>query len=262
MNEENKHGKLLFTTNYDMFQLSKQNRIVNKEHLRTLINAIEKNNQLDVNPIIVNSEFEVINGQHRLLAAKHLNVPIYYIQKDSNDIHEDYILTANMYQRSTRPSDSIRYYSECRNNHDYIILKKCQKNVNIPPGAMANLIGANVNYRKNGRVINEGEFKLKYPDVIIFDLLERYKNIVAIIKNYPLSLKNIWHSPHFCGAFQEIYTLAGWNWEIFEKKVRLHWKLLDVRLYSRDDWKKRFLEVYNKGARLYILNDNEETKDD
>ncbi len=72
------------TKNYSMFKLREDNRAegVRPSHVKVLVESIKKKNLLDMCPILVNSDFEVINGQHRLKAAEELGVDIYYEQDD------------------------------------------------------------------------------------------------------------------------------------------------------------------------------------
>src|SRR5690606_774965 len=67
------------TTDYSIFGEIESNREVDLRHVRKLMKAIEKRNLLHLNPIIVDEQNRVIEGQHRLEAAKQLQVPIYYI---------------------------------------------------------------------------------------------------------------------------------------------------------------------------------------
>lgn len=110
------------TKDYSLFKLRNDNREhgINKTHLDYLIEKIKLRNLLDLNPIIVNEDFEVINGQHRLEAAKRLNLPIYYrvIEKCSA---KD-IIDLN-FSKSWTMSDYLHFY--CENNYEeYIKLKE------------------------------------------------------------------------------------------------------------------------------------------
>lgn len=66
------------TTNYGMFNFSPLNRPVDPRHLAKLVSAIREKNLLRDNPIAVDRNGFVVDGQHRLKAAEQLGVPIYY----------------------------------------------------------------------------------------------------------------------------------------------------------------------------------------
>lgn len=83
------------TINYSQFKTVKGNRGIYKPHLLRLISSIERNNILPENPIIVNDKMEVIDGQHRLEAAKTLAFPIFYVVKEGARLNEVQLLNAN-----------------------------------------------------------------------------------------------------------------------------------------------------------------------
>lgn len=73
------------TKDYKMFKYMTDNRPIDKGHVNRLIASIKSRNLLEYTPIIVDKTFNVIDGQHRLEAAKALGVPIYYKVQESND---------------------------------------------------------------------------------------------------------------------------------------------------------------------------------
>lgn len=69
-------GKIYSTSNYSKFKYLDGNRKINKNHKKRLIISMGKRN-LKV-PIIVNEKMQLIDGQHRLEAARDLKLPICY----------------------------------------------------------------------------------------------------------------------------------------------------------------------------------------
>ncbi len=77
------------TTEYDLFGLIPCNRPIYPQHLKRLISAIESNNMLRQHPIRVRPNGMVLDGQHRLMAAQELGIPIYYyIDEDKTDLKD------------------------------------------------------------------------------------------------------------------------------------------------------------------------------
>lgn len=67
------------TKRYDQFKMLLDNRQTARGHINKLKDAITSNPEiLKAQPILVNENMEVIDGQHRLLAASELGIPIYY----------------------------------------------------------------------------------------------------------------------------------------------------------------------------------------
>ena len=65
------------TNDYSLFSILKGNRSINKAHLNRLKKSIQEES-LCV-PIIVNENYEIIDGQNRYSAWKELELPVYYI---------------------------------------------------------------------------------------------------------------------------------------------------------------------------------------
>jgi hypothetical protein len=106
------------TTNYDQFKKLIGNAPVNPEHLVSLISAIEDKNLLRHRPILVNEKMEVVDGQHRLEAAKRLGIPIFYIVAKDIGIHE--IATLNSNQRNWKMEHYLHLFCEHVKNEEYI----------------------------------------------------------------------------------------------------------------------------------------------
>lgn len=96
------------TKNYDQFKSITSNRELDELHVKRLMASIEKNNLLELNPIIVNENMEIIDGQHRLEAARRLNVPVFY---NTGDVSEEDISTLNSVSKRWSAMDYINYYT-------------------------------------------------------------------------------------------------------------------------------------------------------
>lgn len=87
--------KILSTKNYDDFKFVQANRELNEKHVDELTASIKRRNLLAVNPCIVGDDMEVIDGQHRIEAAKRLKETIYYF-KATGLTHLDIIALNNV----------------------------------------------------------------------------------------------------------------------------------------------------------------------
>jgi hypothetical protein len=96
------------TKDYSIFKDFSSNREVDHKHVNRLVRAIEKRNLLHVNPIVVDKNMCVIDGQHRLAAAQILNVEIFYIIEDIN--RKD-ISMLNSNQKNWNAMDYINFYT-------------------------------------------------------------------------------------------------------------------------------------------------------
>jgi hypothetical protein len=79
-------GFIQETKNYDLFKFMEGNREVNSAHLKKIIESMQE--QYLISPIIVNEDFEIMDGQHRFSSCKELGAPILFIQIKGYGINE------------------------------------------------------------------------------------------------------------------------------------------------------------------------------
>ncbi len=97
------------TKEYSKFKHLKGNRPIQKYHLKKLKQSIEKDNCLNLHPIIVNKNFEIIDGQHRLEVAKQLDLDIFFIQSES--VKDEHFIEGNVNQKSLEVENYIDYFA-------------------------------------------------------------------------------------------------------------------------------------------------------
>lgn len=99
------------TMDYDKFRFIKGNRNVSHPHIKSLAKAMENDDLHEYDPIIVNEKFEVIDGQHRLIARKLLNKKVCYIVVPKNGRSDlSIIQNLNSHQKNWTNEDSLRSY--------------------------------------------------------------------------------------------------------------------------------------------------------
>lgn len=96
------------TKNYDIFQKHPANTPINQKLVENLKDSISIKDMLRYRPIIVNEEMQVIDGQHRLEAAKSLDVPVYFLVHKASDDADMILLNAT--QRTWKLVDYYNYH--------------------------------------------------------------------------------------------------------------------------------------------------------
>lgn len=97
------------TMNYLQFKTVKGNRDINDSHVKRLAESINKNGYLGY-PILVSTNMEILDGQHRFMALKSLEKPIPFEIRSSMDIKD--IQALNAVSRTWGIMDYIKSYSE------------------------------------------------------------------------------------------------------------------------------------------------------
>lgn len=141
------------TSDLSQFTFTEENRKVRTDHLKELIESIRSCNLLDMRPITVNEKMEVIDGQHRLMAARHLNLPIYY--KVEKGLDSDHMIALNL-SRQWNHADYLNHYVQ-RGFPEYLKFQEFIKSQQLRiPVALTLLMGNGYSVRKDFR---EGRFK-------------------------------------------------------------------------------------------------------
>lgn len=169
--------KVYKTQNYGIFKSLVGNRELNKMHVLRLTSAVMKENLLAENPIIVNSNFEVIDGQHRLEVARANDLEIYYVIHPDLDIASVQMLNWTVLKWSTK--DFLDSYVE-RGYTEYIKLQEYANRTGMSlsicrlilggKGATLDTEGLRVRFQA-------GEFKVENPE-----LGEMFANIIEDLR--------------------------------------------------------------------------------
>jgi len=121
------------TNDLTIFKKSEGNRPVNPLHVRRLSQSIETFGML-FNPIIVNEQYEVIDGQHRLEAARLAKSPVYYLIAPKYGLKQ--IQALNLNQKNWTQKDFMEAYASMglksyiqlkrfKDRHPYFSLTDC-----------------------------------------------------------------------------------------------------------------------------------------
>ena len=96
------------TNDYSKFKIMKGNRNVNKLHVKRLKESFKEKYLLT--PIVVNQDYEIIDGQHRFQAAKEMNLPVNFIICNDYSLKEVQLLNTNM--KNWKKEDYLNAYCD------------------------------------------------------------------------------------------------------------------------------------------------------
>lgn len=166
---------------YEKFNMLEQNRNLNRNHINKIKNSIQKHGYLTSNPIIVDSDMNIIDGQHRFVACQEMGLPINYEVIDDS---ENMIIDLNTTQRKWSINDYIKYYAVKDKNPNYervlTLIKKYKTSVET-----ILLIGLGKSSSGGlSDIIKSGQLKFGIDNILRVD--EQFKNISSIAKNAKL----------------------------------------------------------------------------
>lgn len=234
---------ILKTLDFSLFKFRKDNRQeINENHVKKLIESIKNRNLLEFRPIIINNDYEVMDGQHRLMAAKSLGVDIYY--KIEKKIKPEDMIQLNL-SKSWSMNDYLNFYIQ-RNFDDYVALYNFMKKNNLSLSiALSIVCGKSSKVYSN---FKNGKFKFIKED--IDSILLNCRECIAFIKKNQKATQVTYTSTfRFWKALiklmnDENFNLEKWN-ENFQKMVdkfscRTTWEgyyriMVDIHNYRNTD---------------------------
>jgi hypothetical protein len=220
------------TTNYSMFKEFSSNREIDEKHVRKLVREIQNRNLLAVNPILVDHNMHVVDGQHRLEAAKVLGVPIFYIV---GDVRRDDISKINSNQKNWGLMDYLNYYT-IEGKKAYLQISNLINHYpRITHSALVALSDPELTRSsdkiKNG-LLDTGniEFARQVCEVIMH-LHELYGYEFVFDSKFPLALGSAMDNENFdLGTMYEKIAISPRSF---------------VRCHSSKEYKKMIEEIYN-----------------
>lgn len=227
------------TMDYGKFVLCDYNRVaIDARHVELLKESIQENNQLDTHPIIVTEDFKVINGQHRLLAAKSLGVPIYYKVIATPNAKD--IALENM-AKGWGPNDYFNLYLK-HGYPEYVklneFMKKTGLNLKFAYSILENSSGVGPSWRR----LKSGEYVFKESATEEHVLIA--SDSVKLIKQYIFEKTIFLDSVRVWRAIIHLAATDGFD----KKRWFSNLKKLSSRVTIQptiDAYRKMFFHIYN-----------------
>ena len=243
-------NKVYKTNDLSIFKTIDGNRVPNLQHIRRLADSI-RSYGMKCNPILVNERLEVIDGQHRLLAAKETESFVYYIIVNGYSLNE--VHTLNLNQKNWVKKDFMDGYANM-GVHSYIKLKKfVEKNydftftdcINMCSNVTASANSISNKHRGDGKTVNlievfeEGTWVGKD-----FELAQDWANKIRMIKPYYSG----YNRSQFVGTMVYLFKNEKFDFNEFMHKVRLQPTAL-VDCANREQHKTLIEDIYNYRSR-------------
>lgn len=235
--------KLETTKDYNLFRFHKEQRPINPHHVKGLRQSMEKLGFLPSKPLqcVRNcSALILIDGHHRLEAARSLGLPVTFVVEESAD--RETVTLVNSKTKAWGMGDFIR--SQCvRGNAEY---KKLRTYIEggLPTGIAANLLvgrSAAGNGSASARV-RDGSYKVvttKQADALL-DFINALKGSCAHVQN-----------AHFIKALSLVWYVKEFDMGTFKARMLTNPSMLP-RCSNTEDYLRAIEEIYNFRARARV----------
>jgi len=236
------------TKDYKKFKIISGNRPLNRANLKQITKSIAENNMLSVSPIIVNEDFEIVDGQHRFQIAKENGYEIPYIVLKGGNLRAVHLL--NNVNRRWNVEDYIKSYSSlglpvykrflrfmqdtelAAQPASYMIwnrgggtIFRLIKNGDMPEITDAILKEAHARFDIYSKILDhaEGNMAAGRKETLIQTVLTVIKNNFSDALIAELNKRNVEfkHQINVVGYLREFEQILNWNTKKTENLVRL-----------------------------------------
>lgn len=232
--------QILRTKDLSIFKTVEFNRDKSKKHIRDVVKIIKKENLLHLHPILVNESMEVIDGQHRLEAAKELGLEIFYIK---SALSYEHILSSNLIQKNASLTDVIKFYAVKDGIPSYVFLHNTLLSLNLSAKGLIGLIFGSCMPALIEQ-IKEGRFQIPYDDSTLNRFISAYKNFIEFSKSKRITPLSMFSNFNFTIAFRNLVLVNGFVEQTFMNKLDMRWFDLRPQINSKE-WCRQLLSIYN-----------------
>jgi hypothetical protein len=245
-------NKVYKTSDLSIFKQIDGNRVPNLQHIKRLADSIRVYG-MKCNPILVNERMEVIDGQHRLMAAKEAESFVYYIIVNGYSLNE--VHTLNLNQKNWTKKDFVEGYANMgitsyiklksfiEKNDDYTF-ESCVSFCNNTSTGSGNNSLSRLKYQNtiSSGIIEDGTYIGKD-----FQLAQDWANKIRMIKPYYSS----YNRSSFVGTMITLFNNDNFDFNEFMHKLRIQPTAL-IDCANREQYKTLIEDIYNYRSRNKI----------
>ena len=223
-----------YTSDYSIFKFIDQNRETIDRHIADLAASIKESGQ--INAIIVNNNFEIIDGQNRFKACKLLGIPVMYIQNKTASIKD--VILMNNTQVSWKMKDYLRCFSNKKHDNylEYVAVKNFMEEYKLNFSITLYLL-SDARSDEYGRVaFKKGTFKTKN-----MSKARKMADVLIKIKAFAPDLVLIMR---FCMAYFKLSDLDRFDVDTSISQLKKYRRKIDGAV-SYEDYLQRIKETYN-----------------
>lgn len=227
-----KVNEIFETKDYHKFNFIKTNRDIHPTHLKNLIKNMKEKGWLPGSYMVVDRNFFVIDGQHRLKAAAELGIAVRYVMEKA--ANEDTMHNLNKDQKKWNIMNHIDQFMK-KNNTNYIHLHEFMTQFPCFKPTEAMMFCKNKFVRVSAQEFENGLFKVNDMKVA-----SKWAEKIASLK----PLIPFYNRGFFVRAVITCMSKPGFKLDEFIKKVNLRPKLM-VNCGSVDQFIEVIENVYN-----------------
>ena len=240
------------TKNWSSMTFLEDNRNIDDGDVKRLAESIKNEGQLQ--PIVLNEKWEIIEGQHRVHACMLLDIPVLYIESDGATIQQTIIMNNN--QKSWRNKDYLKCFSH-KNHYNSAEYKKIENFFNtysLNFSVSINLLAGNENKKSSftgggtaRKAFKEGNFQIKD--------LQKAEKYGSQLKRLKAKVPKLVGIGKFCTAWVAIQNRISpdseGSWSIITAVKQMEKNAGEFKACNnQESWDAAMVKAYNHGLNL------------
>lgn len=212
--KDREYGTVYSTMDYYKFKSIKGNRHINSRNYIKLTKSMEEE-QLII-PIIVNDNYEIIDGQHRFMCAKNLGLPVYYLMVNGYSINQ--VKRANLVSSNWTKEDYLNMHiTDGIESYEKFKNLLVQSKLNISDLIKLYAVAQNKNSSQLSYEFETGSF--------VDEGTEKVENFLICLEDFDY-YKN-YKQQSFVGAFLKLFTYPTFDIERMREKSKTRQSVLE-----------------------------------
>lgn len=221
--------RIIQTKQYNRFNFFDTNRPIKDSHVKKLMLSIQQHGLLE--EITVNENYDIIDGQHRYMALKKLDMPIYAKVKTGATI--DSVLPSNLMRMGWTIENFLHHYAR-KGYIDYIEMEKILSEENdLKTSATIELYYSEKSY--TSKLFKEGKYKI---DIALGNYIK------GLLKELQPIFQETYNQK-FVRAFSRIIRRNPKNYD--HKRFKKIITKNKIHLFNNEyDTYRNMIEIYNR----------------
>lgn len=240
-----KVAEVFETKKYDLFKIMEGNRDLRKieELEKRMINT---QGYPFYTPIIINEEYEIVDGQHRYFLCKRNNLPIQFIFIKNVGIEG--VININITNNKWVLSDYFKSYADRGNGYYKMIYNlKTKDTIGLSEIGILSLTTTDGKIYSE-KVIKEGKLVFNIVDAWNnwYNNYEKYVDVVNVLK----SQNKTGYIQKYCiTSLVTMFNNEHYNHEHFLKQLEKYSGMFKTSVYSKKYFLEIFEDIYNYNSR-------------
>lgn len=229
------------TEDLTIFKEHPSNRKIDPINLKNIIKSLQSKNMLELRPITVNKKMQVIDGQHRLEAAKALGIPMFYVVDKESELED--IVRLNNSQKSWILEDYVNYHASDGVKF-FVDIVNLAKKLDITINHLVRYLG--ISGGSSWKKMKDGsyEFDLEKTGKELQEKLAFIDGILKFIEEKTIGNKKYLKSMAITKGLLTLMNSSMFNADIFFKKVELCITRIHI-CRTVEEYYQMFKGVYN-----------------